>query len=134
MIYLNREPVSVFKIDPDLVVDYKVICDEILVNIRRNLSRQLIFYKVYYDLQQLYNGFFSIFDKLLNNLYEDSSVFNKDVSDFKGLCDVLLKNSENIIPENIHDLVDSDIKKLLLTIDKLVYIINNYCDFSEDSF
>jgi hypothetical protein len=134
MIYLNREPVSVFKIDPDLVVDYKVICDEILVNIRRNLSRQLIFYKVYYDLQQMYNGFFSIFDKLLNNLYEDSSVFNKDVSDFKGLCNVLLKNSENIIPENIHNLVDSDIKKLLLTIDKLVYIINNYCDFSEDSF
>ena len=134
MIYLNRESVSVFKIDPDLVVDYKVICDEILVNIRRNLSRQLIFYKVYYDLQQMYNGFFSIFDKLLNNLYEDSSVFNKDVSDFKGLCNVLLKNSENIIPENIHNLVDSDIKKLLLTIDKLVYIINNYCDFSEDSF
>jgi hypothetical protein len=134
MIYLNREIESIFNVDQDLVIDYKRVCDRYLVNIRRNLSKQLVFYKVYYDLQQVNNSYFEIIDKLINELYEYVADLDKDYSVFIRNCNTFLKNSENIIPQNIHYLVDSDIKSIQLSLDKLIYIIKNFCDDSEDNF
>lgn len=127
MIYLNREIESAFKVDPDLVADYKVICDRYLVNIRRNLTKQLIFYKVYYDLQQVNNAYFLIIDKLLNGLYENIESLKKDNSDFVKCCNVFVKSSTTVVPENVMDLVDADIDRLKLAMNKLIYILENYC-------
>ena len=132
MIYLNRDVKSIFNVDQDLLVDYKRICDRYLINIRRNLTKQLVFYKVYCDLQYVDNSFFVIIDKLLNDLYTGIDQLDKDYSVLIKYCNTFLKNSERIVPNNIHDLVEKDIKSLQLAMDKLIYILKNFC-ISEDN-
>lgn len=134
MIYLNRKPVSIFKVDHDLVVDYKRACDELLINIRRNLTKQLIIDKVYYDLQQVNNSYYNIIYKLLNDLYEDSSSLDSDYKDFISTVNVFIKNCEAVVPNNVNILVVKDIDRLKLSLEKLIYILKNICDDSEDNF
>lgn len=132
MIYLNREVQSVFQINQDLVVDYKRTCDRILVNIRRNLTRQLIFYKVYCDLQEVYNSYYVIIDKLINELYESVEDLRRDYADLTKYSKAFIRNSTTIVPENIHEVVSDEIDQFLLAMDKLIYILENYCENSED--
>jgi hypothetical protein len=127
MIYLNREIKSAFNVDPDLVVDYKSVCDRYLVNIHRNLTKQLVFYKVYYDLQQVNNSYFAIIDKLMNDEYEFIEQLNKDYAKFVNSCTVFERNSRTIVPENVMELVEKDVEKLKLAVDKLLYIVKNLC-------
>lgn len=132
MIYLNREVQSVFQINQDLVLDYKRACDRILVNIRRNLTRQLIFYKVYCDLQEVYNSYYVIIDKLTNELYESVEDLRKDYAVLTKYARTFIRNSTTIVPDTIHEIVSGDIDDFLLTMDKLIYILENFCDDSED--
>lgn len=132
MIYLNREIKSVFQINQDLVVDYKRTCDRILVNIRRNLTRQLIFYKVYCDLQEVYNSYYVIIDKLINELYDSSEDMRKDYAVLTKCCKAFIRNATTIVPENIHEVVSDEIDQFLLAMDKLIYILENYCEITED--
>lgn len=127
MIYLNQEVQSIFNVDPDLVVDYKRICDRFLISMRHNLTKQLIAYGVYYDLQQINNTYFVMIDKLLNGLYEDVSYLDKDYAEYVKWCNTFLKNSENIVPDNIHKLVEDDINSMQLALNKLIYILKNFC-------
>ena len=131
MIYLNQEVESIFTIDPDLVVDYKRICDRYLISMKHNLTKQLIPYKVYYDLQQVSNSYFVMIDKLLKGLYEDVSYLDKDHADYIKWCNTFLKNSERIVPDNIHDLVEDDINSMQLALNKLIYILKNFCIVEE---
>ena len=64
MILLNQEVVSPIKIDKDLVMTYKHEGDRYLVAINHNLTKQLVSYLVYYDLQQVNNAFFLILKNL----------------------------------------------------------------------
>lgn len=132
MIYLNREPVSIFRVNQDLIIEYKSICDRYLINIRRNLTKQLIPDKVYYDLKMVLNSYGTIINNLLNSRYESLEHLKKNISEFSSSCNVFLKNSDTIIPENVHNLVDDDLKRLKLSVNKLLYIIENFCDSSED--
>lgn len=132
MIYLNREIKSAFNVDPDLVVDYKSVCDRYLVNIRRNLTKQLVFYKVYYDLQQVNNSYFAMIDKLMNEEYEFIEQLNKDYAKFVNCCTVFERNSRTIVPDNVMELVEKDVDKLKLAVDKLLYIVKNLCLCSEE--
>lgn len=127
MIYLNQEVQSIFNVDPDLVVDYKRICDRFLISMRHNLTKQLIAYGVYYDFQQINNTYFVMIDKLLNGLYEDVSYLYKDYAEYVKWCNTFLKNSERIVPDNIHKLVEDDINSMQLALNKLIYILNNFC-------
>ena len=131
MIYLNQKVESIFTVDPDLVVDYKRICDRFLISMKHNLTKQLISYKVYYDLQQVNNSYFVMIDKLLNELYEDVSYLDKDYAEYVKCCNTFLKNSERIVPDNIHDLVEDDINSMQLALNKLIYILKNFCIVEE---
>lgn len=134
MIFLGQEEKSVIQIDKDLVINYKKSGDSILVDIKRNLTCQLIWYVVYYDLQKVNNSFFNIIKKLHNENYSDISYLKKDNEEFVKCCNLFLKNCKSKISDSIYDILVRDIDKLKLVIQKLIYICENICyvDDSED--
>lgn len=134
MIFLGQEEKSVIQIDKDLVINYKKSGDSILVDIKRNLTCQLIWYVVYYDLQKVNNSFFTIIKKLYNENYSDISYLKKDNEEFVKCCNLFLKNCKSKISDSIYDVLVRDIDKLKLVIQKLIYICENICyvDDSED--
>ena len=133
MIFLNKDIVSVFNVNKDLIVNYKSEGDRYLVDIRRCLSKQLVYYILYTDLQKVNNSYFTIIDRLLNDEYEDVYKFKKDCSEFNNIQKVFLKSCEGFIDENVMEDVKHDIEKLDLLIQRLIYILENICyDESED--
>jgi hypothetical protein len=134
MIYLDRKPVSVFKVDHDLVIEYKRTCDGLLINIRRNLTKQLIIDKVYYDLQQVNDSYYNIIYKLLNDLYDEASKLDSDYKNFISTSNVFVKNCEAVVPDGVKQLVIKDVDRLKLAMQRLIYILENICNDSEDNF
>lgn len=128
MIFLNREESSVFKIEKDLVVDYKRTGDQYLVSIYHELTKQLIPYTVYNDLQKVDNYFYLIIKGLLYEEYTDIEKFRENYSIFVKKCDIFLKNSkESFLTDDNMKVCDFYIDKLKLLMQKLMYIAENIC-------
>lgn len=128
MIFLNREESSVFKIEKDLVVDYKRTGDQYLVSIYHELTKQLIPYTIYNDLQKVDNYFYLIIKGLLYEEYTDIEKFHENYSIFVKKCDIFLKNSkESFLTDDNMKVCDFYIDKLKLLMQKLMYIAENIC-------
>lgn len=128
MIFLNREESSVFKIEKDLVVDYKRTGDQYLVSIYHELTKQLIPYTIYNDLQKVDNYFYTIIKGLLYEEYTDIEKFRENYSIFVKKCDIFLKNSkESFLTDDNRKVCDFYIDKLKLLMQKLMYIAENIC-------
>lgn len=128
MIFLNREESSVFKIEKDLVVDYKRTGDQYLVSIYHELTKQLIPYTIYNDLQKVDNYFYLIIKGLLYEEYTDIEKFRENYSIFVKKCDLFLKNSkESFLTDDNMKVCDFYIDKLKLLMQKLMYIAENIC-------
>lgn len=128
MIFLNREESSVFKIEKDLVVDYKRTGDQYLVSIYHELTKQLIPYTIYNDLQKVDNYFYLIIKGLLYDEYTDIEKFRENYSIFVKKCDIFLKNSkESFLTDDNMKVCDFYIDKLKLLMQKLMYIAENIC-------
>jgi hypothetical protein len=128
MIFLNREESSVFKIEKDLVVDYKRTGDQYLVSIYHELTKQLIPYTIYNDLQKVDNYFYLIIKGLLYEEYTDIEKFRENYSIFVKKCDIFLKNSkESFLTDDNMKVCDFYIDKLKLLMQKLMYIAENIC-------
>lgn len=134
MIWLHHEEEPAFKINKDMVLDYKRTADDVLISIRRELSRQLVYYMVYTDLQQVNNSFFKMIDGLLNDLYLEASELKDDNAVFVQNCKAFLKGCQGFVSEEALEYVTKEIEDLQLIIKKLLYIIDNYCtdEKSED--
>lgn len=133
MIFLNNTQHSVFNINKDLLTDYKVQGDRRLVSIKRNLSKQLVYYILYTELQKVNNYYFNIIDKLMCDKYTDISQLKKDYASFNQVCKSFLKSCEGFITDDVILSVQNDVNKLTLLIDKLIYILENICyDSTED--
>ena len=128
MIFLNREESSVFKIEKDLVVDYKRTGDQYLVSIYHELTKQLIPYTIYNDLQKVDNYFYLIIKGLLYDEYTNIEKFRENYSIFVKKCDLFLKNSkESFLTDDNMKVCDFYIDKLKLLMQKLMYIAENSC-------
>ena len=128
MIFLNREESSVFKIEKDLVVDYKRTGDQYLVSIYHELTKQLIPYTIYNDLQKVDNYFYLIIKGLLYDEYTNIEKFRENYSIFVKKCDLVLKNSkESFLTDDNMKVCDFYIDKLKLLMQKLMYIAENIC-------
>lgn len=128
MIFLNREKSSVFKIEKDLVVDYKRTGDQYLVSIYHELTKQLIPYTIYNDLQKVDNYFYLIIKGLLYDEYTDIEKFRENYSIFVKKCDIFLKNSkESFLTDDNMKVCDCYIDKLKLLMQKLMYVAENIC-------
>jgi hypothetical protein len=133
MILLNQEVVSPIKIDKDLVMTYKHEGDRYLVAINHNLTKQLVSYLVYYDLQQVNNAFFLILKNLVKGYYETIDDFRADYADFIKKCDLFLKSCDDNIPEGVSGITCKKIDSLKLAVQKLSYIVENICLMEENS-
>lgn len=133
MILLNQEVVSPIKIDKDLVMTYKHEGDRYLVAINHNLTKQLVSYLVYYDLQQVNNAFFLILKNLVKGYYETIDDFRTDYADFIKKCDLFLKSCDDNIPEGVSEITCKKIDSLKLAVQKLSYIVENICLMEENS-
>ena len=131
MILLNQEEVSPIKIDKDLVMTFKHEGDRYLVAINHNLTKQLVSYIVYYDLQQVTNSFFLILKNLVKGYYDTIDDFRSDYSDFINKCDLFLKSCEDNIPDGVSKITCKKIDSLKLSVQKLSYIVENICLMEE---
>lgn len=127
MIFLNQKEEPVIHINPDLVINYKRQGDRLLVEIRRTLTKQLVFYGLYADLQLVNNAFFSVIDNLLNEVYRDQYEIHKGQQEFEKTCNMFIKNCDGIIDDNVYEHVVECLDDLKLVIQKIVYISENIC-------
>lgn len=132
MIFLNKEKEQIISIDEDLVLNYKHEGDLFLVSIHHELTKQLISYLIYYDLQQVDNDFFKIIKNLIEGNYTDISQLRNQYSEFTKSCNTFLKGCENIENENVYNSVSKSIEGLKLCVQKLIYIVENFCYLEED--
>jgi hypothetical protein len=134
MIWLHHEKEPAFQINKDMVLDYKRTADDVLISIRRELSRQLIYYMVYTDLQQVNNSFFKMMDGLLNDLYLEAVDLKDDNAEFEQYCKAFIKGCQGFVSDEALEYVTKKIDDLKLIIKKLLYVIENYCteEKSED--
>ena len=133
MIFLNQEEESVFTIDKDLVVEYKRTGDRYLVSMYHELTKQLIAYTIYNDLQKVDNYFYAIIKGLLYDEFTKLSTMQNNYSSFVRYCDVFIKNCEDVVPEESYKIVVFYVDKLKLLMQKLVYIAENICYDLEDT-
>lgn len=131
MIFLNKEEPSVISIDKDIVVDYKRESDLYLINIKRSLTRQLVFYGVYTGLNKLNNSFYKIISGLLNDEYKDMQTFRDDYKAFSVTCSEFIKECENYVDDDVLESVSYEVNCVDLIIKKLIAIVENFC-VSED--
>lgn len=132
MILLNKEIKSVINIDRDLVRTYKSSCDTYLVAIKRNLTKQLVDYRVYYKLQLLDNAFGKIINNLLNDTYDDIDLYEQDKHNFEVVVNDFEGYLADIISERLYNTTLSYLNRLGREMTKLYYIIENYCYVPED--
>lgn len=127
MIWLNKQEVSAFNINSDLVAKYKSQGDIYLIDLKRQLSKQLVYYILYTEYQEFCNTFFDIIGNLLESTYTQKSDLDKDYAAFEKQSKQFVKSCEGFVQEyvleNVRDLVD----KIVLLIQKLTYIADNIC-------
>ena len=133
MILLNHEEPSFFRIDKDLVKRYKREGDLCLISIRHEMTKQLVSYKVYFDLQKINNMFYRIIKGLYRSEYDNISQFQNDYSEFEKRCKTYIKNCNGELPELVHDSIMKDINSLQLLMQKLKTICIDFCQQEENS-
>lgn len=134
MIFLNKEVASIFKVNPDLIATYKTQGDRYLVDIKRCLSKQLVYYILYTDLQKVNNFYFRIMDKLLKGEYTELYSLKEDYAAFQKVEKSFLKGCEGFIDTTVMESVKKDIDSLDIIIQRFIYILENICyDESEDT-
>jgi hypothetical protein len=135
MIFLNHEEEPVVTINKDMVLDYKQTGDDCLVGIKRELSKQLVYYILYTDLQEVNASFGTIIEKLLDNKYLDVRDLDKDIAKLDKNCKALLKSCDGFVEEYVIENVKIWVDRLLLCVSKLKYILDKFCtDNSEGVF
>ena len=119
----NKEPEPLL-INKKLLYDYKEQGDVCLVNIKRELTRSLVDYKLFQQLQQINNDFFIIVDYLDCEHYFKVAEVIKDKNILKNDLDDFIVNCKSNIGLDIFETIDEDCKELMIVIQKLVTIVS----------
>lgn len=116
----NGEPLV---INPNLLQAYREQGDICLVNIKRELTRALVDYKLFQQLQQINNSFFVIIDYMETERY----TYIKEVEDDKHrlvtALQTFIKDCKSAIATEIYNSIYEACKELSLIMNKLVQII-----------
>ena len=119
----NKEKNTPLIINKVLLQSYKDSCDSCLVNLRRELSRSLVDYRLFQKLQQINNDTFIIIDYLDCEHY----TYIKEIEDNKKelVSDInsFLKHCKNCITLDIYNIIFSYCEELTRTIQKLIQIV-----------
>ena len=115
--YNSNEPLV---INPKLVDYYKEQCDTYLVNLKRELTRSLVDYHLFQQLQDINNSFIIIIDKLLNKEYIATSQILDDYKILTDAVNIFQKGCYPVINGDIYESIRYYCKLLLITMNKLI--------------
>ena len=110
-------------INKDLLSKYKEKGDICLVNIKRELTRSLVDYKLFQKLQQVNNDFFVIVDYLDSEHYTNLKEIIDDRTKLLNDINVFTRNCKSNVSPDIYENIFEDCNKLMITIHKLVEIV-----------
>lgn len=112
-------------INKNLLYDYKEEGDSCLVNIRRELTRCLVDYKLFQKLQQINNSFFVIVDYLDRDIYYTIEEVVKDKEILLNNINIFLRPCKSCLPGDIYDSIFESSQELINTINKLIMILKS---------
>ena len=115
--------VSPLKINKELLFKFKEECDIQLSVLHRELTRALVDYKLFQQLQLINNDTFKIIDSLDNDEYTTLKEVNDDRTKLIADMDDFLSHCKHCVASNIYDPVYEHCNDLSLIIFKLVQIL-----------
>lgn len=110
-------------INKKLLYEYKEVGDSCLVNIKRELTRSLVDYKVFQQLQQINNGFFVIVDYLDCEHYFKVAEVIQDKNRLVNTINEFLKPCKSYLALDIYESIFDSCQELINTINKLIKIV-----------
>ena len=120
---INQDEETPLLINKQLLYEYKEAGDECLVETKRQLTRSLVDYKVFQQLQQINNSFFVIIDYLDCDHYTRV----KDVLDDKNRLvtniNLFLKPCKSYLSADIYDTIYDTLQELANVMNKLVAVV-----------
>jgi hypothetical protein len=120
---INQDDETSLLINKQLLYEYKDNGDDYLVETKRQLTRSLVDYKVFQQLQQINNSFFVIIDYLDCDHYTRV----KDVVDDKNKLvtniNLFLKPCKSYLSADIYDKIYEALQGLVNTMNKLVAVV-----------
>lgn len=126
--YNQQDNNSPLLINKELLQLYRERCDTYLVNIKRQLSRNLVDYKLFQELQQVNNSFFVIIDYLDSEHYTTVKEVEDDRQLLVNNINIFTKHCKNCVPLDIFESIMDDCNILALTIHKLIQIVKTVND------
>lgn len=126
----NDEPLI---ISPKLLSYYREECDVYLVDIKRQLTRSLVDYRVFQKLQDVYNYYYVIIRKLEEQEYTNLNEIADDKKILHALMTELQKECKPAVSTDIYDDVISNCNKVMLTLIKLIQIIKTVNTDNDDT-
>ena len=133
MIFLNAQEEKHLFVNEELVIKYKKRSDVYLMDIKRELTKQPVYYKIYEYYQKLCNTFYAIIEQLLDGTCETESDLRSISGEFYKACTSFVKQCESIISERAYAFVCERIESLKKVIEQIVYIACTYCFDVEDA-
>lgn len=116
----DNEPL---KINPKLVEYYKNECDPYLVNLKRELTRSLVDYKLFQDLQEINNSYYKIISGLIDNTYTSLTELFNDSKTLTNNTNKFQKGCYGKIDGDIFDSIYHNCENILITINKLTQTV-----------
>lgn len=119
----NNKDITPLKISDEILSKYKEESDIYLVDIRRELTRSLVDYRRFQELQKVNNDFFSIIHGLSEGEFTSVTQLNSNKSKLVSDVETLLKSCKSSISSDIYSSIRDSSRKLMLTINKLIQIV-----------
>lgn len=117
---LHQEEETPLLINKKLLYEYKEAGDNYLVDVKRELTRSLVDYKVFQQLQQINNSFFVIIDYLDCEHYTRVKDVIEDKNRLANNINLFLRPCKSYLSLDIYDCIYEDLQGLINTMTKLV--------------
>ena len=127
MIWLNRTIEPIFNVDRDFLLEYKKECDRYLAGIKHILTKQLVDYTVYCDLNGLYRSFGHLISELLHETIEERKVYDQLKKDIEVETNAFLQGLKGTLPEDVIDQVIQQVNLFTTQLKKFYYVLETVC-------
>lgn len=119
-----EEPNSYIYLNIDMLNRYKHEADVCLINAKRELTKQLVDYKIFNQLQKINNSFYCILNGLYKQKYYNGFQLISDKTKLEKNINQFLRNVVSELPEDKYSLIEDNLKTLKLIITKLLKIVD----------
>ena len=125
MIILEVEGEKSMSINTDMLNNYKKESDMYLINVKRELTKQLVDYRCFKKLQTVNNSFYVILKNLHERHYTNSNLLIKDKEVLQKEIDLFLKSIKVEVSNEKFNNINNSLGKLILVVTKLIKIADS---------